>query len=98
MKVSHMPLPNKLQAIETILDREIQQKHGPSITSLRLALRIIRAAQRELCGKRYVTERSLRSFAENYNRLSKTNYPKWKRERSLLQNQKLMSHVGTGDV
>jgi len=90
MKISHMPLSNKLQAIETILDSEIQSIHGPSITWLRLALRLVRASQRELFGRRYVKERSLRSFFENYRRLSKTNYPKWKRERNLLQNQKIM--------
>ena len=89
MKVSCMSLSNKLQAIETILDRETQTKCGPRLSALRLALRIVRGAQRDLVGRKYVEERSLRFYAQNYQRLSKTNYRKWKRERNLQQNSKL---------
>jgi len=78
-----MPLNNKLQAVETILDSE-SQKSLPDRRALTLALKIVRAAQRELFGQRYVKEWSLvRHFhRRDYERLSKKNWTKWQKETS----------------
>ena len=90
MKLSWIPLSNKLQAIETILDSESQKKQMDR-SRLISALKMVRSIQRTLVGKRYVTERSLLSFSQDYRRLSKTNYRKWKKLRVLSQNPKLLA-------
>jgi hypothetical protein len=90
MKLSKMPLANRLQAIETILDSTSQSKVIDR-RRLKIALKIVRSVQRTLFGPRYVTEWSLlRHFSpKDYNRDSKSNWRLSKRRTALSQNERL---------
>jgi len=77
-----MPLANRLQAIETILDSN-QQKKEIDRKELRYALRLVRSVQYSLFGKHYVKELSLTRFIANptgKDRACKQNWYKWKKE------------------
>jgi len=90
MAYRKMSLSNKLQAIETVLDSETQKRKSPiDLNRLRFALKIVRSVQRELFGRRFVQERTIRSYAKNYNTPSMKNFRKWKKDRAISQNKKL---------
>ena len=90
MKYALMPVANRLQAVETILDRNVQLKNGPNRHELEEALRLVRSLQRALIGSHYVRERSLKRCNESVARLKKkSNWAKVQRERAIEQNGKL---------
>ena len=79
MKLSRIPLSNKLQAIETILDSE-SQKVKSDRRRLTLALKLTRSVQRQLFGQRYVKEWTLLRHINprDYSRLSKRYWTDYK--------------------
>jgi hypothetical protein len=88
MKRSLIPLSNRVQAIETILDSLSQRK--PDMRELKEALQLTRSVQRSLFGPRYVTEHSLIRFSQSDARLKKkANWGKVRRERAIAQNGRL---------
>lgn len=88
MKNSKIPLSNRVQALETILDSLSQCK--PDIRELKKALQLTRSVQRSLFGPRYVTEHSLIRFTQSDARLKKkANWGKVLRERAIQENGKL---------
>lgn len=96
MKLARMPAVNRLQAVETILDRNVQLKDGPKKRELEEALRLTRSLQRTLFGSHYVRERSLKRFSESpETRAKKANWEKVQRERELKQNGDLRDHTNS---
>ena len=93
-----MPLANKIQAIETALDSAVQK---PDTRKVALALRLIRQVQRELFGRYYVREKSLRNWSGQYFKNGehtdyykrRKNWEKHQRDRELAKNQKLDQEI-----
>jgi len=85
-----MPLENRLQALETILDSQSQKKLIER-AKLKTALKLARSIQRSLYGKHYVRERSLRRYLTGNPRdePSRQNYAKYRRQKLLENTGKL---------
>ena len=84
-----MPVANRLQAVETILDRNSQRADGPSLAEIQHALRLVRSLQRTLIGKHYVKELSLKRFTTTGADPKKRNWRKEQRARAVRENGKL---------
>ncbi len=90
MKPARIPVSNRLQAVETILDSSCQRADGPNVSELRTALKLVRSLQRTLVGRRYVREQSLKRFTTSGADPKKRNWRRHQRERAVRENGRLV--------